>query len=48
MASINIDRENDERDRVFSKEEFDRQLAVAPAHLKPILLTALLYWHTSQ
>jgi integrase len=40
MASINIDRENNERDRVFSKEEFDWLLAVAPAHLKPILLTA--------
>jgi integrase len=40
MASINMDRENNERDRVLSKEEFDRLLAVAPAHLKPILLTA--------
>jgi integrase len=40
MASISRDRENHERDRVFSKEEFDRLLAVAPAHLKPILLTA--------
>jgi integrase len=40
IASINIDRENNERDGVFSKEEFDRLLAVAPAHLKPILLTA--------
>jgi integrase len=40
MASINMDRENNERDRVFSKDEFDRLLAVAPAHLKPILLTA--------
>ena len=41
MASINIDHENNERNRVFSKEGFDRLLAVAPAHLKPILLTAL-------
>ncbi len=40
MASINMDRENNERDRVFSKEEFDRLLAVAPAHLKPIVLRA--------
>ena len=40
MASIDMDRENNERDRVFSKEEFDRLLAVAPAHLKPIVLTA--------
>jgi hypothetical protein len=40
MASINMDRENNERNRVFSKEEFDRLLAVTPAHLEPILLTA--------
>jgi integrase len=40
MASISMDRENNTRDRVFGKEEFDRLLAVAPTHLKPILLTA--------
>jgi integrase len=40
MASISIDRENNKRDRVFSKEEFGRLLGVAPTHLKPILRTA--------
>jgi integrase len=40
MISIAMDRENNARDRVLSKDEFDRLLARAPSHLKPILLTA--------
>jgi integrase len=40
MASVNLDRENNERDRVLSKDEFDRLLGTALSHLRPILLTA--------
>lgn len=39
----NISHENNIRDRVLSREEFDRLIGVAPLHLKPILLTA---YHT--
>jgi integrase len=40
VASVSLERENNTRDRVLSREEFDRLLAAAPSHLKPILLTA--------
>jgi integrase len=40
VASVSLERENNTRDRVLSREEFDRLLAAAPMHLKPILLTA--------
>jgi integrase len=43
VASVSLDRENNIRDRVLSREEFDRLIGVAPLHLKPILLTA---YHT--
>jgi integrase len=43
VASVSLERENNTRDRVLSREEFDRLVAVAPMHLKPILLTA---YHT--
>ncbi len=43
VASISLERENNERDRVLSRDEFDQLMAVAPGHLKPILLTA---YHT--
>jgi integrase len=43
VASVTLARENNTRDRVLSREEFDRLVAVAPMHLKPILLTA---YHT--
>jgi integrase len=40
VASVSLERENNTRDRVLSREEFDRLMAAAPMHLKPILLTA--------
>jgi integrase len=40
MAMVSLDRENNERDRVLSREEFEQLLAVAPVHLKTILLAA--------
>jgi integrase len=43
VASVSLERENNTRDRVLSREEFDRLMAVAPMHLRPILLTA---YHT--
>jgi integrase len=42
-APVSLKRENNERDRVFSLDEFQALMNVAPAHLKPILLTA---YHT--
>jgi integrase len=39
-AMVSLDREHNERDRVLSYEEFDRLMAAAPTHLRPILLTA--------
>ena len=39
-APVSLERENNERDRVFSLDEFQALMNVAPAHLKPILLTA--------
>jgi integrase len=42
-APVSLERENNERDRVFSLDEFQALMNVAPAHLKPILLTA---YHT--
>ena len=43
VTSVSLERENNTRDRVLSREEFDRLMAVAPMHLRPILLTA---YHT--
>jgi integrase len=43
VASVSLERENNNRDRVLSREEFDRFLDAAPMHLSPILLTA---YHT--
>jgi hypothetical protein len=40
VAAVSLERENNTRDRVLSWVEFDRLVAVAPTHLKPILLTA--------
>jgi integrase len=40
---VSLERENNERDRVFSPSEYQVLMDVAPAHLKPILLTA---YHT--
>jgi integrase len=40
VASVTLEREHNTRDRVLSREEFDRLMAVAPTHLKPILLSA--------
>ena len=42
-ASVSLERETKERDRVFSSSEFQALMNVAPAHLKAILLTA---YHT--
>jgi integrase len=44
IASVTLERENNTRDRVPSREEFDQLMAVAPMHLRPILLAA---YHTS-
>jgi integrase len=43
VTSVSLARESNTRDRVLSREEFDHLMAVAPTHLKPILLTA---YHT--
>jgi hypothetical protein len=43
VAAVSLDRESNIRDRVLSREEFDRLIGVAPLHLKPMLLTA---YHT--
>jgi integrase len=40
---VSLERENNERDRVFSLDEFQALMNVAPDHLKPILRTA---YHT--
>jgi integrase len=37
---VRLEREHNERDRVLSPQEFDRLMAAAPTHLRPILLTA--------
>jgi len=37
---VSFERENNTRDRVLSRGEFDRLMASAPAHLQPILLMA--------
>jgi integrase len=42
-VSVSLERETNERDRVFSPGEFQVLMNVAPTHLKPILLTA---YHT--
>jgi integrase len=42
-AHVSLERETNERDRVFSQSEFQALMDVAPAHLKPIVLTA---YHT--
>lgn len=43
VASVSLERENNVRDRVLSREEFARLMDAAPTHLKPILLIA---YHT--
>jgi integrase len=43
VASVGLERENNTRDRVLSREEFDRLTGASPTHLKPILLIA---YHT--
>jgi len=43
VARVSLERETNERDRVFSTSEFQVLVDAAPAHLKPILLTA---YHT--
>jgi integrase len=43
VSSVSLARENNTRDRVLSREEFDNLMAAAPTHLRPILLTA---YHT--
>jgi integrase len=43
VASVTLERENNTRDRVLSREGFDRLMDAAPTHLRPILLTA---YHT--
>jgi integrase len=40
VTSVSLERENNTRDRVLSREEFDHFMAAAPRHLRPILLTA--------
>jgi len=42
-APVNLERENNERDRLSSLDEFQALMNVAPAYLKPILFTA---YHT--
>jgi integrase len=42
-ARVSLERETNERDRVFSQNEFQALMDVAPAHLKPIVLAA---YHT--
>ena len=40
VISVSLARENNTRDRVLNREEFDHLMAAAPTHLRPILLTA--------
>jgi integrase len=40
MAMVSLEREHNERDRVLSREEFDRLYEAAEAWLKPMLLVA--------
>lgn len=40
MSCIKFLKENNKRDRVLSREEFQSLLDVSPSHLKPILITA--------
>ena len=42
-SRVSLERETNERDRVFSPSEFQALVNVAPSHLKPIVLTA---YHT--
>jgi integrase len=44
-APVSLEHENNERNRVFSPSESQALMDVAPAHLKPILLTA---YHTGR
>jgi integrase len=39
-AMVSLDREHNERDRVLNYEEFNRLMAAAPTHLRPIQLMA--------
>jgi integrase len=43
VVSVSLEHEHNTRDRVLSREEFDRLMAGAPTQLRPILLTA---YHT--